>query len=267
MNNYKFTTTWFADVAEKTWEELFNLYPKKPKKLLEIGCFEGMATTWLCSNILEDGAEYDVIDTFGGSLEESGMNLDNDISYIENNFKHNISNHPNIKFNIHKGYSQKILPTFPLVETYDFIYISYGSKKNLFTKDILNSFTGSPIIFLDNSIYQITPNFLLFFYSEAKILCITIDIYNESEKVQQTFDTLLDYYKNENMENNNNNKIDVIFYDIYYSKRSNIIEITTYFKSLFIEKEIKNKIFYFVILLNLKIQMHWKQIFKMKYLY
>ena len=44
--------------------ELFNLYPKKPKKLLEIGCFEGMATTWLCNNILEDGAEYDVIDTF-----------------------------------------------------------------------------------------------------------------------------------------------------------------------------------------------------------
>ena len=131
------------------------------------------------------------------------------------------------------------------IETYDFIYISYGSKKNLFTKDILNSFTGSPIIFLDNSIYQITPNFLLFFYSEAKILCITIDIYNESEKVQQTFDTLLDYYKNENIENNNNNKIDVIFYDIYDSKRSNIIEITTYFKSLFIEKEIKKQNFLF----------------------
>ena len=131
------------------------------------------------------------------------------------------------------------------IETYDFIYISYGSKKNLFTKDILNSFTGSPIIFLDNSIYQITPIFLLFFFSEAKILCITIDIYNESEKVQQTFDTLLDYYKNENMENNNNNKIDVIFYDIYDSKKSNIIEITSYFKSLFIEKEIKKQNFLF----------------------
>ncbi len=128
MKEYKFTSTWFANIAEKTWEELFNLYPKKPKKLLEIGCFEGMATTWLCNNILEDGAEYDVIDTFGGSLEESGMNLDNDISYIENNFKHNISNHPNIKFNIHKGYSQKILPTFPLVETYDFIYIDASHR-------------------------------------------------------------------------------------------------------------------------------------------
>lgn len=125
---YKLTSTWFKDIAEQNWIELFKLYPKKPKRLLEIGCFEGMATTWLCDNILEDGAEYDVVDTFGGSLEESGMNLQSDISYIENNFKHNISYHPNIKFNIHKGYSQKILPTFPLVETYDFIYIDASHR-------------------------------------------------------------------------------------------------------------------------------------------
>jgi hypothetical protein len=105
MNNYKFTSTWFDDVAEKTWKELFNLYPKKPKKLLEIGCYEGRATIWLCDNILENGAEYDIVDTFGGTLEESGMNIDDHLSknssYIEDNFKHNISFHPNIKFNIY----------------------------------------------------------------------------------------------------------------------------------------------------------------------
>jgi len=132
MKEYKFTSTWFKDVAEQNWIELFKLYPEKPKRLLEIGCYEGRATAWLCDNILEIGAEYDVIDTFGGSLEESGMNikdqLQENISYIENNFKHNISYHPNIKFNIYKGYSQKILPTLPQIETYDFIYIDASHR-------------------------------------------------------------------------------------------------------------------------------------------
>lgn len=132
MKQYKFTSTWFKDVAEKTWEELFKIYPKKPKRLLEIGCYEGRATVWLCDNILEAGAEYDIVDTFGGSLEESGMNIENQLqenaSYIEDNFKHNISYHSNIKFNIHKGYSQKILPTFPQIEMYDFIYIDASHR-------------------------------------------------------------------------------------------------------------------------------------------
>jgi SAM-dependent methyltransferase len=128
MRDYRFTSTWFQDVAEKNWGELFKVYPQKPKRVLEIGCFEGRATVWMCDNVLEEGAEYDIIDTFGGSLDESGMNLDNDISFIETNFRHNISFHPNIKFNIHKGYSQKILPTFPQLEVYDFIYIDASHR-------------------------------------------------------------------------------------------------------------------------------------------
>ncbi len=54
--------------------------------------------------------------------------LQENISYIENNFRHNISYHPNIKFNIYKGYSQKILPTFSQIEVYDFIYIDASHK-------------------------------------------------------------------------------------------------------------------------------------------
>lgn len=132
MKEYKFTSTWFKDAAEKNWEELFKVYPQKPKRLLEIGCFEGRATTWLCDNVLEDNVEYDVIDTFEGTLGESGMNIEDYLSknssYIENNFKHNISYHKNIKFNIYKGYSQIILPTLPQKEVYDFIYIDASHK-------------------------------------------------------------------------------------------------------------------------------------------
>jgi SAM-dependent methyltransferase len=129
---YNFTENWFDDVAKPIWEQLFKEITK-PKNILEIGCYEGKATTWLCDNVLGDGTSYDVIDTFQGSLDESGMIstknlLLNNESYIETNFKHNISFHPNIKFTIYKGYSQLILPTLPLEETYDFIYIDASHR-------------------------------------------------------------------------------------------------------------------------------------------
>lgn len=130
---YRFTTNWFDDVAKPMWEQLFKQVTV-PKKILEIGCYEGKATTWLCDNVLSgDDIEYHVIDTFEGSLNESGMRpienwLSNDISYIENNFKHNISYHNNINFKILKGFSQLILPTLPLEETYDFVYIDASHR-------------------------------------------------------------------------------------------------------------------------------------------
>jgi hypothetical protein len=130
---YKFTANWFDDVAKPVWENLFKQIPT-PKKLLEVGCYEGKATTWLCDNVLVgNDTEYHIIDTFGGTLHEAGMKpieelLSLEDAYIESNFKHNISYHPNIKFTIHKGYSQTVLPTLPTQETYDFIYIDASHR-------------------------------------------------------------------------------------------------------------------------------------------
>jgi predicted O-methyltransferase YrrM len=129
--NYRFTETWF-DIAIPIWEQVFKQYAS-PKTILEVGCFEGRATTWLCDNVLKDTCcDYDVIDTFSGTLEEAGMvgtadRLKED-NFIENNFMHNISFHKNINFKIHKGYSQKILPTFSEQEKYDFIYIDASHR-------------------------------------------------------------------------------------------------------------------------------------------
>jgi SAM-dependent methyltransferase len=137
-DKYKFTETWF-DMAIPTWEQLFKEYENKVGKInnvLEIGCFEGRATIWLCENVLNKENEtydYDIVDTFGGSEIESGMEramsfLGKDKNNIENNFRHNISFFDNINFNIHKGISQNVLPTFPLVPKYDFIYIDASHK-------------------------------------------------------------------------------------------------------------------------------------------
>jgi hypothetical protein len=125
---YKFTETWF-DPMIPVWTEIFESRKEtKIKSVLEIGSYEGRATVFLCSNVLDPKTKYDIVDTFGGSLEESGMSgtaerLSNN-DFIYENFMHNTSFHPDIDFNIHRGISQHILPT--LVESnkkYDLIYI------------------------------------------------------------------------------------------------------------------------------------------------
>jgi SAM-dependent methyltransferase len=125
---YKFTETWF-DPMIPAWTEIFDSRKEtKIKSVLEIGSYEGRATVFLCSNVLDPKTKYDIVDTFGGSIEESGMSgtadrLSNN-DFIYENFMHNISFHTDIDFDIHRGMSQNILPT--LVEAnkkYDLIYI------------------------------------------------------------------------------------------------------------------------------------------------
>lgn len=131
---YNFTETWF-DPMIPIWEDIFNHLKNDGftfKNVLEVGCFEGRSTVFTCDNILESGSEYTIVDTFGGTLEESGMGntknlleLNND--YIWDNFNHNISFFKDkINFTIHKGYSQQILPT--LTGEYDMIYIDASHR-------------------------------------------------------------------------------------------------------------------------------------------
>lgn len=132
---YKFSETWF-DIAIQGWSQIFPNIKHEVKNVLEVGCYEGRATVWLCENVLDDKNiiyNYDVVDTFGGSLNESGMDatkekLKQNDSFIEENFRHNISFFPNVDFKIYKGFSQNILPTFPQEEKYDFIYIDASHK-------------------------------------------------------------------------------------------------------------------------------------------
>tara|TARA_R110001632_G_scaffold31994_1_gene83177 strand:+ start:58 stop:696 length:639 start_codon:yes stop_codon:yes gene_type:complete len=127
-NKYKFTEKWF-DPMIPNWENLFkSRNGKNISSVLEVGSYEGRATIFLCSEILKSGTKYDIVDSFGGSLEESGMSgtkerlQEND--FIYENFKHNINFHSDINFNIHRGLSQNILPLLVKEKnTYDLIYI------------------------------------------------------------------------------------------------------------------------------------------------
>ena len=136
---YRFTENWF-DPMIPTWEKLFSHYHSydkdKFKSVLEVGCYEGRATIFLCNQILNSGVDYDIVDTFGGSLTESGMEgttnrLKENKNFIYDNFKHNISFHPDINFNLYKGYSQNQLPILVEQEKkYDLIYIDASHRSD-----------------------------------------------------------------------------------------------------------------------------------------
>ena len=136
-SKYKFTEEWF-DIAIPTWEEFFKSYYRTPiKSVLEVGCYEGRATVWLCENVLGEEIDYDIVDTFGGSITESGMvgtagRLGEDKSFIQTNFEHNTSFFKDrITFNIHKGYSQYELPKLVQAgKQYDFIYIDASHQSD-----------------------------------------------------------------------------------------------------------------------------------------
>ena len=128
----KFTEEWF-DSMIPSWGKLFTESNFNIKNVLEIGCYEGRATSFVCEKFLEDGVNYEIVDTFGGTLDESGMSgtakrLKED-DFIFNNFKHNISFYPNINFKINRGYSQYILPKLEKEgNKYDFIYVDASHR-------------------------------------------------------------------------------------------------------------------------------------------
>jgi len=130
---YKFTEVWF-DPFIKPWSELIPQL-KSLNDVLEVGCYEGRSSIFLANNFLNPGCNYEVIDTFGGSEVESGMEntmnrFKDDANFIEDNFRHNISFHKDINWNINKGLSQLELPK--MLESgkkFDFIYID-GSHQS-----------------------------------------------------------------------------------------------------------------------------------------
>ena len=131
---YKFNETWF-DAFIPLWDKVFEaLGSNQIQNVLEVGCYEGRATIYLCEKVLNKGTNYDIVDTFGGSPEESGMKdtmdrFESDPNYLYNTFTHNISFHPEVNFNINRGYSQQMLPQLVAQgKKYDFIYIDASHK-------------------------------------------------------------------------------------------------------------------------------------------
>lgn len=111
--NVGFTSNWLERNLE-VWNK--HIKPLKPKKILEIGCYEGRSTLWFLENFPE--ATVEVIDTFDGSGYLPANNL-------FERFKNNTNKYKD-RLIINVGKSQDILPK--LKDKYDLIYVD-GSHK------------------------------------------------------------------------------------------------------------------------------------------
>jgi len=130
----QFTTDWFSHNIPN-WNYILEPFKNKPNlNFLEIGCWEGRATCWLLENILTDkSSKITVVDTFGGSPEETGMKELN-LTEILTRFKHNTSIYQD-QITINQGYSSTILKQLPAKPQFDFAYIdashtAYGTLED-----------------------------------------------------------------------------------------------------------------------------------------
>ncbi len=128
MEEFDFTYDWFGLNAEHTWRQL--LPEIKPKKVLEIGSFEGRSTTFLIqNNDWCDDLELYCVDNWEGGIEHNEHGLD--MKQTEKRFDKNIAiakNRAAKSSNIFKlkGFSNSILANLLSSNKrnyFDFIYV------------------------------------------------------------------------------------------------------------------------------------------------
>jgi len=119
-----FSNDWFSHNIPN-WERLLAEYKGKPNLVfLEIGSYEGMATHWLCKNILTDPtSKITAVDTFEGSIEHKDGHANTDFSEVERNFRQNLAEYIRTdKVSIYRAKSQDFLRELSGA-IFDFIYI------------------------------------------------------------------------------------------------------------------------------------------------
>lgn len=129
MSDYKFTQDWFS-WAPPVWEHLIPMLPER-KRFLEVGAYEGRATTWIVENMMEDGGEIVCIDTWEGGEEH----VNGEMTGAEDRFDYN-QKKLHKKFSRRRVSKQKGKSNFVLtcvLRDFDFIYID-GSH---IAKDVL----------------------------------------------------------------------------------------------------------------------------------
>lgn len=131
MTNYKFTNRWFEEAARTVWEQLIPQI--KPRRILEVGSYEGAATCYLIDKLSHDTElEIHCVDTWEGGIEHKpGGSAEADMNSVESRFDYNInlaisSAKNKVDLLKHKEYSDAGLAkliTEGKKNYFDFIYI------------------------------------------------------------------------------------------------------------------------------------------------
>jgi predicted O-methyltransferase YrrM len=118
----QFAFDWFSHNIP-LWDRLLNRFKGQPDlHFLEIGCFEGRATTWLLENVLTaPTAHITCLDTFEGGATEQRLALD--VPNLEARFRANVAPH-SARVRVLKGVSQQELPKLHASPPpFDFVYV------------------------------------------------------------------------------------------------------------------------------------------------
>ena len=131
--SFEFTNSWFESSARPTWDQL--IPQLKPKRILEIGSYEGASTCYLIDKLASQEGQIEIhsIDTWEGGLEhQQGGIAQADMSEVEKRFCSNTelamaAKAPaDVKLVRHKDFSYKALAR--LLDNgkegfFDFVYI------------------------------------------------------------------------------------------------------------------------------------------------
>ncbi|KAL9613647.1 MAG: hypothetical protein Q9167_001823 [Letrouitia subvulpina] len=124
-SRFEFEHPWFDDEQRPTWEKHAGPLQGEKLNILEVGCFEGCATTWILDNLMNHPeSRLTVIDTFEGGMEHQEGSM-YDMPSIERRFLSNTSkcDHAN-KLRIIKSKSDDALLDLRRERTcFDLVYI------------------------------------------------------------------------------------------------------------------------------------------------
>lgn len=129
-NHYQFTNTWF-DATRHVWEQL--IPQVKPRKILEIGSYEGASACFLIDKLATDAQiEIHCVDTWEGGVEHKAGGIgETDMRLVESRFHHNmaqaISKAKNkVDLVVHKKFSDDCLAQLiseGKKNYFDFVYV------------------------------------------------------------------------------------------------------------------------------------------------
>lgn len=126
MAAYKFTANWFDITTRGVWDQL--IPQLKPKRILEVGCYEGAGTCYLIDNLAGEGdMEIHCVDAWERGAQTVAAE---DFAAIEGNFHNNIQlameGKPRVRVATHKEFSDIALSRM-IAEGkknyFDFVYI------------------------------------------------------------------------------------------------------------------------------------------------
>ncbi len=84
MTDYRFTSDWFSNHAQ-IWPQIIKTLGAPPKKIVEVGSYEGRSMVWLAEHAAPDAMIY-CIDHWQGGREHEGT----DMAAVEARFDHNV---------------------------------------------------------------------------------------------------------------------------------------------------------------------------------